>query len=98
MLAEIDVQIALKATVYLHVGDEKELVIGSSWESYAQRLADGAPGAIATAYIARFCLLSLTVAQNRSAHTLSILRKARQAGSPFDIAPVAFNLLRRKRS
>jgi hypothetical protein len=30
MLAEIDVQVALEATVYLHVGDEKELVISSA--------------------------------------------------------------------
>src|SRR5260370_37710605 len=84
MLAEIDVQIALEATVYLHVGDEKELVIGSAAEPDAQRLAHGAASAVATAYIGRFCLHRLTVAQNCGAHSVSILHEARQPGSPFD--------------
>src|SRR5579863_6218975 len=84
MIAEIEVQIALEPTIYLYVGDEKELVVCSARKSDAHRLADGATGAVAAANIGCVRLLRLAVAQNCGADGASILREACQLGSPFD--------------
>jgi hypothetical protein len=48
VLAQIDVQVALKATGDLYIGYVKELLVGSAWKSNAQGLADAAMGAITT--------------------------------------------------